>query len=350
MFTKWAIEALDVSDSSLAKDISKSLAAVAPKLPPDLRNCEVNPPGESIRSPHFVIDLDVEHGGVVSLVDSHGREWASESEPLFEFQYISSNTSDFDLFDFEINGTNACYSKSGLQEETCASHMGCAKSQIWKPDLTKVFVCRAAGLPVTFEDVRPTLTGPVDRILLHLEMPSEAHPLYGAHSDAWVELVLPHRDAEILVDLQWMNKTPTRIPEALFFNFPVSTTRGVWQLDKLGSRIDPREVLAGSTSHLHAVGDGGATLMHDGDASVKVVSFDSALVSVVLRSAFPSPLNALREAQARGPLYFPLQNNYWNTNYPFRYPFGNSIKNDASSRFRFAMSCLEEDSATRIMI
>jgi hypothetical protein len=115
-------------------------------------------------------------------------------------------------------------------------------------------------------------------------MEDEAHRLYGAPSDAWLQLTFPAapapgpasgsiEGAQILCNLQLVNKTATRIPEALFFTFPLRasssfstrTAAGAgagagWQLDKLGQWVDARDVVAGGGVHLHAVGDAGVKL------------------------------------------------------------------------------------------
>ena len=87
--------------------------------------------GTPITFPHFTLTLDEGTGGVSSLIDAEGNQWAGQAENLFEFLYMSSNQTDFDLFNVEIKGTNQCYSKHGMQNETCAAPMGCAKSQVW---------------------------------------------------------------------------------------------------------------------------------------------------------------------------------------------------------------------------
>jgi hypothetical protein len=52
-------------------------------------------------------------------------------------------------------------------------------------------------------------------------------------------------DGALHVSVVWQEKTPTRIPEALWFSFrPASSAvdASSWRLHKLGSSIDPHEV------------------------------------------------------------------------------------------------------------
>jgi hypothetical protein len=147
-----------------------------------------------------------------------------------------------------------------------------------------------------------------------------------------------------------VNKTTTRLPEALFFTFPVrafgargeahtaatvtassvasspmapaaSTSNAangaVWELDKLGQWIGSKQVMEGGGVHLHAVGEQGVrlNLTQDGASFVQAVPIDSGLVSIGRKSAFPTPLVPLSSAEAQGSVYFILQNNYWDVNY-----------------------------------
>jgi hypothetical protein len=62
------------------------------------------------------------------------------------------------------------------------------------------------------------------------------------------------------------------------------------------------------------------------------------LVSIARRSAFPTPLVPLSGSEAHGSVYFVLQNNYWDVNYPFWYPFDRYSKQEADARFRFVFT------------
>ena len=54
-----------------------------------------------------------------------------------------------------------------------------------------------------------------------------------------------------------INKTATRMPEAMFFVFdPLPAGAASWTVDKLGEWIAPDEVMVGGSPHLHAVSSG----------------------------------------------------------------------------------------------
>jgi hypothetical protein len=231
--------------------------------------------------------------------------------------------------------------------------MGCAKSQFWTPKLLGAWTASTTGAIAA------------DRVILHMSMPTEVHELYGSPSEVWLDLAFLHSSPSVVVDLQLVNKTTTRLPEALFFTFPVrafgaqgsahtvATVTGsvssavsspmapaasapaesapaastsntandaVWELDKLGQWVGSKQVLEGGGVHLHAVGEQGVrlNLTQDGASFVQAMPIDSGLVSIGRKSAFPTPLVPLSSAEAQGSVYFVLQNNYWDVNYVSR--------------------------------
>ena len=102
---------------------------------------------------------------------------------------------------------------------------------------------------------------------------------------------------------------------------PPEQTDGL-EIDKLGSWIDPSDVLpfGGSNMHLHAV-NSGARWQRNGNTILQVLSKDVALVSVGERNPAPTPRidggthydgGRLVPDAAHG-LHFSLVNNIWNT-------------------------------------
>ena len=106
-------------------------------------------------------------------------------------------------------------------------------------------------------------------------MPAVAHLEYGAPNELIINVTVTRSGIalELLVELQWFNKTATRLPEASFMSFtPLvphpnsyhppdsanSSTSGSggWEMDVLGYPVSPMSVAANGTRHLHAVWDG----------------------------------------------------------------------------------------------
>ena len=54
------------------------------------------------------------------------------------------------------------------------------------------------------------------------------------------------------IGFQWFDKTTTRLPEALMFQFePVPQPGNKWILSKLGQKVDPTNVILNGSQHQH---------------------------------------------------------------------------------------------------
>lgn len=125
--------------------------------------------------------------------------------------------------------------------------MGCTLSRDCLSEEVEVYVSR-------------TDAGSIDTLVTALIMPTTAHKDYGAPQSVWVTIrFLPPSETAIGVDVQWSDKTPTRLSETTFLAIPfVPCAEGVWEVDKLGSWVSMLDVVpSGGAAHLNAVGDGG---------------------------------------------------------------------------------------------
>ena len=189
--------------------------------------------------------------------------------------------------------------------------MGCAKSQDWLPTAVDVWHKSAGGDVVE------------DSVVVEMTMPAEAHTIYGAPAKVYTSLTFSSTSATIDADLRWIDKTPTRLPEASLLMLPLShyTGGGGWSVDKLGSWVDAADVVPdGGAAHLHAVGDGGAKRTCGGGKTLHAVSTDSALLSVGRASPFPTPLAPLSKAEASAGLAAVLHDNIWDVNCGLPHP------------------------------
>jgi hypothetical protein len=106
------------------------------------------------------------------------------------------------------------------------------------------------------------------------------------------------------IDVSWQGKQATRLPEALWFSF--YTSESDYRLKKLGSIINPWNVVSKGARSLHAIEE-----MVGNNLSIKTLS--SPLVSLGERkllqfdNEFP---------QRNGEVHFNLFNNIWGTNFP----------------------------------
>jgi len=138
------------------------------------------------------------------------------------------------------------------------------------------------------------------------------------------------------ITLRWINKKATRLPEAMWLSFkPVFTDAGKFIVNKVGQSIPAESVLQNGARHSHGHWGGvryqsplNATIWH-------LDSLDVGVVSLGLRSPFPSPLASPIDFTEG--VHFLLWNNIWSTNFPLWYPFNST---DVDSEFRFNFSTL----------
>lgn len=110
----------------------------------------------------------------------------------------------------------------------------------------------------------------------------------------------------------WQDKDPTRLPEAWWCSFqPVLAAPERWELDKLGQRVSPLDVVRWGGRGLHGVGEG---CWYDGpDGALVLRTPDAPLVAPGaprLLDADP-PLPDLA-----GGMHVLLHDNCWGTNFP----------------------------------
>ena len=133
------------------------------------------------------------------------------------------------------------------------------------------------------------------------------------------------------VNVSQVNKTATRLAEALWVSFqPTGTRAAGWRLRYYGTTdVAPTDVVEHGAVHLHALpGDG--SLVYDGGDGVRyeIESLDVPVVSAGLLSPFPtaednstrdnttSLIESWIDSPTTGGWHWNLQNNIWNTNYP----------------------------------
>ena len=212
-------------------------------------------------------------------------------------------------------------------------------------------------------------------IVADLELPAEAWTLYGGPRSLRLVLSLPSMSEGLQITLTVLNKTATRIAEEAWFEFRpalpgadniANVARGGggggdgWDIafSKLGSSVDPTDMLTNGSKTLHGIDPGGNGVLFSANgagagygagygAGAEVVG--GGMVPTKLRlQMFDAGLVSPGPAASNMDLYaFPgvnctpsdgvaasLWNNLWSVNYVFWYPFASE---DASFTYRFTL-------------
>jgi hypothetical protein len=127
----------------------------------------------------------------------------------------------------------------------------------------------------------------------------------------YLEVVLPEADPAVLVNFSWFQKNPTRLPEALWLTFqPQAPDERSWTLDKVDQPIDPHDVVAGGSRHMHALTTG--LTYRDARGALSIDTLDAPVVALGVRS--PLCFSNAEPRLSQG-AHFCLFNNAWGTNY-----------------------------------
>ena len=99
-------------------------------------------------------------------------------------------------------------------------------------------------------------------LLLGMTFDPKLHVDFGAPAMAWMRLEFdPEALGEVQASLTLVNKTATRLPEAMWVtNTPVGSGAGNWSMDKLGGAVSPLDVATGASRGLHNILTGEWTL------------------------------------------------------------------------------------------
>lgn len=160
----------------------------------------------------------------------------------------------------------------------------------------------------------------------------------GGFGEAWINYTVTV-DGSVLVDVQLFDKTPTRLGEAVVLEWkPVQPTvpaTGAWYMDKVGSWVDPLDVVENGGIMQHAVGQGLGFIDPSAGPAAGGVFIDTVDAPVVCPGSRTTPYSVLpiRQKPLPGPVTdwaSMLFTNGWIMNYPL-------WSLDTDFRFRFAL-------------
>jgi len=252
-------------------------------------------------------------GSLSLLKDSKGKAWADDTHRLGQFHYETFGVENYHTwFEQYIQNIDQTYSWAD-------SDFGKPGIENLRPQLEhrKYSTIVSSLKAVHHEDA--------DIVYAELRLPSAAVKQGGAPAQVVIEYRFFKRSSQIDVTLHWFSKQANRLPEAIWFAFALKVDNpNLWQMDKLGERISPLEVVKNGNRNLHAVGNG--MFYHGADGNARIESLDAALVA-------PGEGRLLQHdntfAELDQGMHVLLYNNVWGTNFPMWY--------EEDAKFRFSI-------------
>jgi hypothetical protein len=290
-------------------------------------------PGTPYTVGRYTLAFDAATGALSSLIDGGNGNavWADAASPLAFFEYVTWDDADYAAF--LVN-----YCALSPPPSWFLLDFGKPNMTIANP-LHQEIVQSLVSL-WTQTDAAAGRTS----FLVHARIgDGSQHLLAGAPSDLWLQFDVPTATgaagAAINITAAAYNKTATRLPEALFLRFNASgagspTGLPTWAADKIGSWVDPFDVVMGGNKYHHAVGLRGVQATKPA-GSMRVGSLDAPLTSWGSPRLLPTPQNITTGADPSEGAAYMLVNNAWGTNYPCWYPFEDA---DSNMQWRFTLS------------
>ena len=269
---------------------------------------------------------------IMSTTTASSNVWASKNKPLFELKYRSYSADDVSDFFSQYCKSSASwvahdYGKPGLPSSVVG--------EIFTPTVSNIFVDTEKCIFV--------LESSFDNIST-LE--------YGAPSTVWTNVSIIDNSV-VNVEMSMFNKTTTRIPEAMFVQFQTPNKNITWSANKLGSWIEPDDIVDGGTKHLHGITEEGLRVRdNNNNNTMQISSLDAAVANFGMLTAYPSPVHETADTSKDGSS-FVLWDNLWGTNYIMWWPFivpppapySNAgidfpIEGNSDIKYRFSLSFL----------
>ncbi|CAM4772812.1 unnamed protein product [Rotaria magnacalcarata] len=313
---------LNSADPSLIKLVNESLKELEPSLPDLSSFIQISLPSNRtanyfpFQTKSFSVGFNYTSGAIVFLQDSFGKDLSNTSNVLGGIHYKTYSNDDFNRFNLQFN-------------PNCGPPCG----DFAKPGLTNS--SSQTSYPYVISMWRDILN---TTLLVELTFPDDMIEKYGGSKILWLNYTFPlDSSSTILVQLQWFNKTATRLPESLWIEFnPILTLTSnrcdQWAIDTLGYDVDPSRIVSYGSRRLHAIGHNGVRFYNQitSKSMFTLYSFDAPLVSIDSPDYLLNFDNSIPNCQgiSKNGLFINLHNNLWNTAFPIYY------EQDAKFRFK----------------
>ena len=228
-----------------------------------------------------------------------GRVLADGDSPLGLVRYQSFDEGDYDRFYAQLTPMPEDEVWARWDNTKPGIDAAGAVHGMWRPELIAAWFREgAAGEPAD--------------LLAQVRFDGVVPGGLGSPPSVWFAWQLDAAGSTASLEVHWPEKPATRLPEATWCSFapPVAEPER-WELDKLGQRVSPLDVVRRGGRSLHAVGEG---MHHDGpDGRLTIATLDAALVAPGapnLLDADP-PVPDLADG-----FHVLLHDNCWGTNFP----------------------------------
>ena len=250
-----------------------------------------------LESEQWSLTVNKSNGAIVSLVHkASGRTLADDTHPLSLFTYETFSTADYDRYWQQyIRNQDDEEIRFWAYPDNAKPQLQVAEHGIWHPTVQNIYQDSGDnGVQILIEATLP-----------------ETSQKIGAPKVLFFKYSLIYSGL-ISIIVSWFDKPACRLPEAFWLTFnPVNSESGTWSMHKLGSQINPMDVISNGARTLHAV-DTGVT-HHTPDYRLRIKSLDVPLVA----PGKPSLLNFHNQLpDMAGGMHFNLYNNVWGTNFP----------------------------------
>lgn len=291
---------------------NRRLADLTPALPDVSAYVPFGGISQAFTAGDFTVAFDRETGALARLA-LDGVEWAAPANPLGLFSYETYSSADYDRFARRYLIRKRVTGWYAIPDFTKPGIEGTAEHRVFLPR-------------VTWAGRRTREAG--ESILLLMDMPAEAYERFGSPRRLALEVSFPLAEPRVTFELQWFDKSASRLPEASWFSFDLADRgpawRKSWRMDKLGEWVSPLDVIRNGNRHLHAVGSG--LRAEDATHVVRLETLDAPLVA----PGKPALLDHVnRQPDLRDGIHFNLHNNLWGTDFPQWY--------EDDARFRFVL-------------
>lgn len=283
--------------------------------PPDVRAARFAEDGDGPEVPesHWDLGISPSTGAIDRLVHRpSGRVLADLEHPLGLVVHQAFDEADYERFYGQLTPSSDDEAWARWDNTKPGIDARGAVSATWTPATCTVWT-------------RTPQDGWWRDVVVRSAFPTDAVD-HGAPSEVWQRWWLSTAGDELEHTVWWNDRAACRLPAATWCSFvPAVAEPERWELDKLGQRISPLDVVRRGGRSLHGVGEG---MHYDGpDGRLTIGTRDAPLVA----PGRPNLLDADPPVpDLAGGWHVLLHDNAWGTNFP--------MWNEGPASFRFTIS------------